>query len=63
MAKRTALDWETLERELHAAGVSPAEIEAGARRLLAQARGHQPGAERAGTWAAALPPHDASDNS
>jgi transcriptional regulator with XRE-family HTH domain len=27
--------------ELHAAGVSPAEIQAGARELLAQARGHQ----------------------
>jgi DNA-binding XRE family transcriptional regulator len=35
------LDWENLERELNAAGVSPEEIEAGARRLLAQARGHQ----------------------
>ena len=34
-------DWETLEQELHAAGVSPAETEAGARRLLAKARGHQ----------------------
>jgi DNA-binding XRE family transcriptional regulator len=41
MAKRTAQDWETLERELHAAGVSPEEIEAGARVLLAQARGYQ----------------------
>jgi len=41
MPKRTPLDWEDLERELHAAGVSPEEIEAGARRLLAQARGHQ----------------------
>jgi ribosome-binding protein aMBF1 (putative translation factor) len=41
MPKRTPLDWEDLERELHAAGVSPSEIEAGARRLLAQARGHQ----------------------
>src|SRR5260370_4659223 len=41
MPKRTPLDWEGLERELHAAGVSPAEIDAGARRLLAQARGHQ----------------------
>ena len=41
MPKRTALDWEDLERELHAAGVSPEEINAGARRLLAQARGHQ----------------------
>ena len=41
MPKRTPLDWEDLERELHAAGVSPEEIDAGARRLLAQARGHQ----------------------
>jgi ribosome-binding protein aMBF1 (putative translation factor) len=41
MAKRTALDWADLEHELHAAGVSPEEIEAGARHLLAQARGHQ----------------------
>jgi hypothetical protein len=41
MPERTPLDWEDLERELHAAGVSPEEIEAGARRLLAQARGHQ----------------------
>ena len=41
MPRRTPLDWEDLERELHAAGVSPAEIEAGARKLLAQARGHQ----------------------
>ena len=35
MPKRTPLDWEDLERELHAAGVSPEEIEAGARQLLA----------------------------
>jgi predicted XRE-type DNA-binding protein len=41
MAKRTPLDWEDLERELQAAGVSAEEIETGARRLLAQARGHQ----------------------
>ena len=41
MPKRTPLDWEDLERELHAAGVSSEEIEAGARQLLAQARGHQ----------------------
>lgn len=41
MAKRIPQDWETLERELRAAGVSPEEIEAGARMLLAQARGHQ----------------------
>jgi ribosome-binding protein aMBF1 (putative translation factor) len=39
--KRTPQDWETLEGELHAAGVSAEEIEAGARELLAQARGHQ----------------------
>ena len=39
MPKRTPQDWETLEHELHAADVSPAEIEAGARRLLAEARG------------------------
>jgi ribosome-binding protein aMBF1 (putative translation factor) len=41
MAERTSLDWEDLERELHAAGVSPAEIETGARQLLARAHGHQ----------------------
>ena len=41
MPKRTPKDWETLERELHAAGVSPGEIGAGARELLALARGHQ----------------------
>jgi ribosome-binding protein aMBF1 (putative translation factor) len=41
MPKRIAQDWEDLERELHAAGVTPNEIEAGARELLAQARGHQ----------------------
>jgi hypothetical protein len=41
MAK-TARDWETLERKLHAAGVSPAENEAGARRLLAQAQSADP---------------------
>jgi ribosome-binding protein aMBF1 (putative translation factor) len=41
MPKRIPQDWETLEQELHAAGVSPEEIEAGARLLLAQARGHQ----------------------
>src|SRR5208282_3803972 len=33
MPERTPLDWADLERELHAAGVSPEEIEAGARRL------------------------------
>jgi hypothetical protein len=41
MSQRTLLDWEDLERELHAAGVSPDEIETGARQLLAQARRHQ----------------------
>lgn len=41
MPKRTRQNWETLERKLHAAGVSAAEIEAGARVLLAQARGHK----------------------
>jgi ribosome-binding protein aMBF1 (putative translation factor) len=41
MAKRIAHDWEDLEHDLHAAGVSAEEIEAGARTLLAQARGHQ----------------------
>ena len=41
MPKRTARDWEELERELHMAGVSPEEIEAGARQLLAMARGNQ----------------------
>src|ERR1700684_2884573 len=41
MPKRIPLDWEDLERQLHAAGVSAEEIEAGARRLLAQSRGPQ----------------------
>ncbi|WP_219471034.1 helix-turn-helix domain-containing protein [Nonomuraea rhizosphaerae] len=41
MAKRTPGDWEELERQLHGAGVSPSVIEAGARQLLAEARGHQ----------------------
>lgn len=41
MPKRTPVDWEDLERELHAAGVSPEGIEAGAREMLARARGHQ----------------------
>jgi hypothetical protein len=50
MPKRTSLDWSDLERELHAAGVSPEEIEAGARQLLAQARGHQL-AEIRSSWA------------
>ncbi|MGH3277402.1 MAG: helix-turn-helix domain-containing protein [Streptosporangiaceae bacterium] len=41
MTRRTPLDWADLEQELHAAGVSPEEIEAGARQMLARARGHQ----------------------
>jgi ribosome-binding protein aMBF1 (putative translation factor) len=41
MPKRTPRDWEELERELHAVGVSEEEIEAGARKLLALARGTQ----------------------
>jgi ribosome-binding protein aMBF1 (putative translation factor) len=41
MPKRTPQDWEDLERDLHASVVTPEEIEAGARELLAQARGHQ----------------------
>ncbi|MFF7883613.1 hypothetical protein ACH40F_21755 [Streptomyces sp. NPDC020794] len=36
----------TLEQELYSAGVAPAEVEAGARRLLAEARGHQLAEER-----------------
>lgn len=41
MPKRTPQDWEVLEQELYSAGASPAEVEAGARRLLAETRGHQ----------------------
>jgi DNA-binding XRE family transcriptional regulator len=41
MPRKTPQDWETLEQQLYAAGVDPAEVEAGARRLLAEARGHQ----------------------
>ncbi|MBA9003289.1 helix-turn-helix domain-containing protein [Thermomonospora cellulosilytica] len=41
MAKRTPQDWEDLEQELYAAGVSREEVEAGARRLIAEARGRQ----------------------
>jgi hypothetical protein len=33
MPKRTPLNWEDLEHELHVAGVSPEEIEAGAREM------------------------------
>jgi hypothetical protein len=40
MPNRTPLDWAD-PGELHAAGVSPEEIEAGAHQLLAKARGHQ----------------------
>ncbi|GAB2915708.1 helix-turn-helix domain-containing protein [Streptomyces mayteni] len=41
MPKKTPQDWEVLEEELYAAGVGRAEVEAGARRHLAEARGHQ----------------------
>ncbi|WP_182903594.1 helix-turn-helix domain-containing protein [Microbispora sp. H10830] len=41
MSKRVPGDWADLERELHEAGVSPSVIEQGARKLLAEARGHQ----------------------
>jgi hypothetical protein len=39
MPRKTPQDWETLEQELCAAGVDPAEVKAGARRLLTEARG------------------------
>lgn len=41
MRKRTPLGWEDLERELCVVGVSPEEIETGAREMLARARGYQ----------------------
>ncbi|WP_433220841.1 helix-turn-helix domain-containing protein [Microtetraspora malaysiensis] len=41
MPKKTPGDWADLERELHDAGVSPSTIEEGARKLLAETRGHQ----------------------
>lgn len=41
MSERTPQDWESLEQELFAAGVTPEEVEAGTNRLLAEARGHQ----------------------
>ncbi|GAQ58974.1 hypothetical protein [Streptomyces acidiscabies] len=41
MAKKAPQDWEGLEQELYSAGVDPAGVEAGARRLLAEARGRQ----------------------
>jgi ribosome-binding protein aMBF1 (putative translation factor) len=41
MPKKVAQDWEVLEQELYEAGVKPADVEAGSRRLLAEARGHQ----------------------
>jgi hypothetical protein len=46
MPKRAPLDSADLERELYVAGVSPEEIEAGARQLLAEARGYQPAQTR-----------------
>ncbi|MFC4035315.1 hypothetical protein ACFO3J_28160 [Streptomyces polygonati] len=39
--RKTSQEWETLEQDLYAAGVDLAEVEAGAHRLLAEARGHQ----------------------
>jgi DNA-binding XRE family transcriptional regulator len=39
--QREPRDWEELELELHAAGVSAAEIESGARKMLALTRGTQ----------------------
>lgn len=41
MPKRNPRDWEELERELYEAGVSKEEVDAGARKLLALARGTQ----------------------
>lgn len=41
MPKKAAQDWGSLEQELYAAGVEPAEVEAGSRRFLAEARGHE----------------------
>jgi hypothetical protein len=41
MPKKDPQDWETLEQELYSADVDPVEVEAGSRRLLAEARGHQ----------------------
>ncbi|GAA3784226.1 helix-turn-helix domain-containing protein [Streptomyces chiangmaiensis] len=41
MPKKTPQDWEVLERQLYAAGVDREEVEVGARRLLAEARGQQ----------------------
>jgi hypothetical protein len=38
---RIPQDWEGLEQQLYAAGVEPAEVAAGVRRLLGEARGHQ----------------------
>jgi DNA-binding XRE family transcriptional regulator len=41
MPKKTPQDWEVLEEQLYAAGVDREEVQAGARRLLAEARGYQ----------------------
>jgi ribosome-binding protein aMBF1 (putative translation factor) len=41
MPRKTPQNWDDLEQQLYAAGVDPAEVAAGARRLLAEARGHQ----------------------
>lgn len=41
MAKKSPQDREPLEQELLSGGVRPVEVEAGSRRPLAEARGHQ----------------------
>jgi ribosome-binding protein aMBF1 (putative translation factor) len=41
MPKKNPQDWETLEQQLYAASVDRREVEAGARRTLAEARGQQ----------------------
>jgi hypothetical protein len=46
MPKKAARDWDVLEQEMYAAGVKPSQVEAGPRRRLAEARGHQLAEER-----------------
>lgn len=41
MPKKISQGWETLEQELYEAGVDPAEVAAGARRLLAERSRHE----------------------
>lgn len=41
MPKKTPQSWEALEEQLYAAGADPAAVQAGTRRLLAEARGRQ----------------------